>query len=185
MNIDRHRTLNPSMKSVRIKPRPPKVSEVPEEQRASVWSYPAKWLKEESFYRDITTRALSIAVVALVAYIYAVATGYLQTPSGSGLVVILALTFMVVLSGFVVRARFREGGPVSPALTGLYVAGATLFVVLIVWLVPRTSNTSWEKAITWWTWGATAVLGVMVVAIYGSVFRQRLAVKRSRMSTKS
>jgi hypothetical protein len=38
------------------------------------------WLKDESFYKDITTRALAAGIVALGAYFFALGAGYVSTP---------------------------------------------------------------------------------------------------------
>jgi uncharacterized membrane protein len=47
------------------------------------WLIPLGWLREESFYKDITTRALAAGIVALGAYFFALGAGYVSTPSGS------------------------------------------------------------------------------------------------------
>lgn len=64
---------------MRIRPRPERSPVV---QKPSLWRVPVGWFKQESFYRDITTKAVSIAIVASIAYVYALAAGYVGTPRG-------------------------------------------------------------------------------------------------------
>lgn len=47
------------------------------------WRIALGWLKDESFYKDITTRALAAGIVALGAYFFALGAGYVSTPTGA------------------------------------------------------------------------------------------------------
>jgi hypothetical protein len=53
----------------------------PEEKRRW-WRIPLGWFADETFYRDITKSAISTAVVALCAYLYAIGAGYVRSPTG-------------------------------------------------------------------------------------------------------
>ena len=80
----------------------------PPEKKPSVWAVMGGWLKQESFYRDIATRALSIAVVALTAYVYAVANGYVTTPPGRVIgPVAMQLLLLAALMVIIFRGRLR------------------------------------------------------------------------------
>lgn len=89
------RPNGPTMKVRSIKPRPDKGR-----KKGSVWNVPRRWLKDEGFYRDIVTRALSIAIVALVGYLYALSAGYVATPSGRGLLGLTMVILTMVAASF-------------------------------------------------------------------------------------
>lgn len=59
------------------------VEEEPVTEKRRWWLIALGWLKDESFYKDITTRALAAGVVASVAYLFALGAGYVSTPTGS------------------------------------------------------------------------------------------------------
>src|SRR4051794_40172973 len=42
----------------------------------------AKWVKEESFWRDVITRTLAILISGAIIYIFALIVGYLHPPVG-------------------------------------------------------------------------------------------------------
>jgi hypothetical protein len=71
-----------------MKPQPENngASAVEEESAAKKrrwWRIALGWLKDESFYKDITTRALAAGIVALGAYFFALGAGYVSTPTGA------------------------------------------------------------------------------------------------------
>jgi hypothetical protein len=41
------------------------------------------WLGEESFWRDVTTRTLAAAIVAVCAYVFALGAGYVRSPTAA------------------------------------------------------------------------------------------------------
>ena len=115
---------------MRIRPRPEKASppaEQPEEKR-SLWSYPKSWLRQESFYRDITTRAVAAGIVAVVAYLYALAAGYVHTPSGKRSAVVAAcvvVSIMYIWCLWLLSKKFGWGERDAYAL-GFFGAGGLL-----------------------------------------------------------
>ncbi|WP_061009387.1 hypothetical protein [Mycolicibacterium mucogenicum] len=64
-----------------IRPNPDPVEEVSEKRL--VGDVVGGWFREESFYRDVTTRTLSAALAGLLAYLGAVSLGYVGTPSSA------------------------------------------------------------------------------------------------------
>jgi hypothetical protein len=83
---------------MRMRPRPEKAPVVQEPKEKSRWRIPLGWLKEESFYRDIASKVLAVMVVALPAYVYAVATGHLASPSGKSILMIGLLAAAMILA---------------------------------------------------------------------------------------
>jgi hypothetical protein len=59
------------------------VEEEPAAKKRRWWRIALGWLKDESFYKDITTRALAAGIVALGAYFFALGAGYVSTPTGA------------------------------------------------------------------------------------------------------
>jgi hypothetical protein len=60
------------------------VEEEPAAKKRRWWRIALGWLKDESFYKDITTRAVAAGIVALGAYFFALGAGYVSTPTGGG-----------------------------------------------------------------------------------------------------
>lgn len=130
------RLINPTTRSARIRPRPEKKPD-----KRPAWRIPLAWLREESFYRDIATRALSIAVVALGAYLYAISVGYIATPTGRQ-------TFTTAISAFVViftivgsRALARQ----QWRLAFLLIAAFVLVIILQQVLMATWVNDSADE----------------------------------------
>lgn len=143
-------------------------------ERPSVWAVMGGWLKQESFYRDIATRALSIAVVALVAYVYAVAAGYISTPPGKAVLpVLLMAIYSVVLTPLVFRLVF-QGKTSSRWLVILLFIVATAAGVLL-WLVP-TDDPQWQmvRAISVDIY-SYIIIGLTIVLGFGMLRDQRRA----------
>lgn len=59
------------------------VEEEPAAKKRRWWRIALGWLKDESFYKDITTRAVAAGIVALGAYFFALGAGYVSTPTGA------------------------------------------------------------------------------------------------------
>jgi hypothetical protein len=59
------------------------VEEEPAAKKRRWWRVALGWLKDESFYKDITTRAVAAGIVALGAYFFALGAGYVSTPTGA------------------------------------------------------------------------------------------------------
>lgn len=59
------------------------VDDEPAAKKRRWWRIAAGWLRDESFYKDITTRALAAGIVALGAYFFALGAGYVSTPTGA------------------------------------------------------------------------------------------------------
>ena len=93
---------------------------------------PLKWLKEESFYRDITTRTLSIAVVALVGYVFALTAGYVASPSGRSIAIFVVLAVALVLAGWVLAVYFHDDRHWG---TALLLTAAISLVVVVLWVL--------------------------------------------------
>lgn len=111
-------------------------------EKKSIWEVMGGWLKDESFYRDIATRALSIALVAGVAYIYAVAAGYISTPPGRAVLpVVLMVTYVVVLAPLVFRLVFR--GKTSSVWVGVLLAIVSTVAMGLLYLTP-TDDPQWR-----------------------------------------
>jgi hypothetical protein len=106
------------------------------------WLIALGWLKDEAFYKDITTRALAAGIVALGTYFFALGAGYVSTPTGAeaakgvlnvvGSVVIAALA---AWGGWFLHGKADES-PHSETLThiikfGLLFAGLVLLLLMI------------------------------------------------------
>jgi hypothetical protein len=79
----------------------------------------SKWLREEKFWQDITTRTLAALIVIFLGYVYAVLAGYVGAPNmwrvwvaGVVTVVVAALAF-VYLRWAVHSWRQKVNGPFS------------------------------------------------------------------------
>lgn len=67
------------------------------EEKRKPWQWPAKWVREEKFWQDVATRTLSAIFAAGLLYIGAIALGYIQGPTGRGVVALVMS--VVVLPG--------------------------------------------------------------------------------------
>ncbi|MGU3651847.1 hypothetical protein [Mycolicibacterium sp. A43C] len=110
--------------------------------KKSIWAVVGGWLKEESFYRDIATRTLSILVAAVAAYLYAVATGYISTPPGrTVLPVVLLSIYLIVFTPLVFRLVFR--GKTSSSWVSIPLAVLSTTAMSILYLAP-TDDPQWR-----------------------------------------
>jgi hypothetical protein len=46
-------------------------------------SIPLRWMRHESFYRDLTVNILASGIVLIIGYLYAIGAGYVRSPTGS------------------------------------------------------------------------------------------------------
>ncbi|WP_291045470.1 hypothetical protein [Herbiconiux sp.] len=113
------------------------MSDDSDEKRSSPWRWPAEWMSEEKFWRDIGTRVLAGVVTAAIVYLGALVLGYLHTPEiGAGVTIALAAIAVVLLlagvAALVVRlpSRARAGRPIAARIVV-----AALLVVVAVALV--------------------------------------------------
>jgi hypothetical protein len=71
------------------------------EERVPATRWLRKWLREEKFWQDITTRTLSALIVVLLGYLYAVLAGYVGAPNmwrlGLSAVVVAMLAAFVIV----------------------------------------------------------------------------------------
>ena len=68
-------------------------------------SYVVEWMNDPGFWRDVTTRTLSAAIVAALAYVFALVAGYVQRPNAWR--VVLAAVLVVVAPIIMVRGARR------------------------------------------------------------------------------
>ncbi|OBJ46839.1 hypothetical protein A5630_10875 [Mycolicibacterium mucogenicum] len=80
-----------------------------------------KWVREEKFWQDVTTRTLAALIVIFFGYLYAVIAGYVGKPNASRAVAaLLATSALAVLAGAYVRMVVklwradRRMGPIGP-----------------------------------------------------------------------
>lgn len=145
---------------MRIKRRPDNAPAVEEAPKERDWEeIVGGWLKEESFYREITTRTLSAALVAIAAYLGAVGLGYVGRPPANALVmmavVVIALSGIVLISSLMHKGRRR--------------IGSVLLVVLMVFILgsgyasskmfPNANMGKWG-----WVVGLVEFTGFVIVA---------------------
>lgn len=62
-------------------------------QLTPVWRWPGRWIKDETFWRDIASRTFSGVIVAFCVYWGAVIMGYIKTPEN------MHTAFQVTLGG--------------------------------------------------------------------------------------
>lgn len=169
--------MNPTTKSMRIAPRPDKVSEA----KRSLWSYPKSWVKQESFYRDITTRAISGGIVAFVAYAYAVGGGYVATPSGAyvGIVILVLLGIPVALwaASLIIGARSTRGVVIGLVIMSVYVLSMIAAVSHAEGSSFATAAMGYLKVFRadWWQILLGSAGAIVVVSLYHHWRRRRSA----------
>lgn len=66
------------------------------EPRVAPWRWPARWIKDEPFWRDIASRTFSGIFVAFVVYWGAVIMGYVKTPENMHIAYRVTLTFITI-----------------------------------------------------------------------------------------
>ena len=54
--------------------------EAAENNRMRPWRWPAEWVRDEKFWRDVATRTASGILVVAISYHFAVFMGYIQNP---------------------------------------------------------------------------------------------------------
>ncbi len=105
------------------------------------WRWPAVWVREERFWRDIGTRVLAGVITAAIIYVGALLLGYLHTPEiGAGLLLGFGIAggciLIAIAAGLAVGipARWREGRPFAGRIIAaavLVVAAAALVVAIV------------------------------------------------------
>ncbi|OBB38026.1 hypothetical protein [Mycolicibacterium fortuitum] len=104
------------------------------EERTPPSRWLAKWVREEKFWQDITTRTLSALIVVLLGYVYAILAGYVGAPNVPRLVAAaLLVTLTAALSiAYTVYAVRRWKNPGSwPLPLGKAVAFLAPYAVLL------------------------------------------------------
>ncbi|WBP94261.1 MULTISPECIES: hypothetical protein [Mycobacteriaceae] len=77
-------------------------------RRRPVTAVVGGWLREESFYRDVVTRSLSILITGGFGYLAAVALGYVGRPPGQAVVLIVTALSLFVTSAVAIECMNRE-----------------------------------------------------------------------------
>ena len=77
-------------------------------RRRPVTAVVGGWLREESFYRDVVTRSLSILITGGFGYLAAVALGYVGRPPGQAVVLIVTALSLFVTSTAAIECVNRE-----------------------------------------------------------------------------
>jgi multisubunit Na+/H+ antiporter MnhB subunit len=96
-----------------------------------------EWVREESFWRDITTRSLAILISGAVLYILALAGGYVRTPDGSiTSLVLVPLVLMMSLGAYGLLKRRsdtpRKRRHRDTALLAFWLLlAATIFIIAV------------------------------------------------------
>ncbi len=106
------------------------------EDRQPFHRWPRKWVREESFWRDVTTRTLAAAIVGILAFVYARFAGYFAGPETSDLVRgaagIVALLSGVAFVATVVLVVFQRVAVRWLFLSVLlFLVAAGVFVLLV------------------------------------------------------
>jgi len=57
------------------------MSEQVEKVKVKPWQWPAEWVKDEKFWRDVATRTAAGLIVGLIGYVFLVLQGVIQSPS--------------------------------------------------------------------------------------------------------
>lgn len=152
------------MRSVRIRPR---LEQTPaEESRQTKSEIAASWFKDETFYRDITTRSVSIVLTASIGYLAAIALGYVGKPSGQA-----AYSFVwAVATGIVMAALGYAIVNGRDGLTFVIVSLGGVACLVGTWYGPV-----WFGDFAWkdkWNWIAMA-LQITLVLIAVAFVRRR------------
>ncbi|WP_071288824.1 hypothetical protein [Mycolicibacterium llatzerense] len=141
-----------------IRPNPDPVEQVSEER--SVGDVVGGWFREASFYRDVTTRTLSAVLAGLLAYLGAVALGYVGAPS-------LAAVFEL---GYAVTTAICVASTGYAMATGRELLAWTLFVfysvvaAAIYWYGPQwVGDLGWKDK---WGWIALALQVALMIGAF-------------------
>ncbi|MFJ4029527.1 hypothetical protein ACIPWF_19280 [Paenarthrobacter sp. NPDC089989] len=82
------------------------------ETKSKPWQWPAEWMRDEKFWRDVASRTLSGLLVVLLGYAAAVWLGYIKTPDGFNVMQAIVQGIFVLVAGFIL---FRYYKPVKLA----------------------------------------------------------------------
>jgi hypothetical protein len=74
--------------------------------RRKVWL--TAWVREEAFWRDVTTRTLAILVSGLILYLLALLAGYVKRPDGLGVVVAVGSLLSFGITYFVLPRYMHD-----------------------------------------------------------------------------
>ena len=140
------------------------------------WQVPLWWFSEETFWRDVSKSAVSTGVVALIAYLYALAAGYIATPAGPAVGVIFLSTLSALFLLLCVRAaRMRNFSSPKPLLALSFL----LFVVMAITDLTRDdSDALWDRIAFHWT-TTLALLNIATVLVFSAWMRGNSAASRS------
>lgn len=140
------------------------------------WQIPLGWFTEEAFWRDITKSAVSTGVVALIAYLYALAAGYIATPAGPAVGVIFLSTLSALFLLLCIRAARKRNFSSARPLLGL---SFLLFVVMAITDLTRgDSDALWDRIAFHWT-TTLALLNIAAALAFTAWVRGNSAGSRS------
>lgn len=114
------------------------------EKKLTPWSWPFQWLKDEKWWRDVSSRAVAGLLIVLVTYALGVASGYLNKPGVGGPLIFLLVGLVVILSMIpTFITRYRRGQISSPPLSVMLLAIAFVsdMALIVVLVVPYYSQT--------------------------------------------
>lgn len=103
----------------------------PTQEAPDWWLWPVEWIKDQSFWRDLTSRALAGLIVAAVAYLFAILAGYLSSPGPLHVVLLIAAMIASFMAGLLTIVAL---GPLMRVVSG-WLAHTWWWVRLLV-LVP-------------------------------------------------
>lgn len=144
---------------------------VPEPKR-TIGKIVGGWFLDESFYRDITTRTLSIGVAALLGYLGAVVLGIVGPPPREAIPAISAAFAAVVMAAVILVLRYRGHRRWTLAMFVLF---AVLPQLVITWQEPWFA----QKPPPGWFYTPMA-LAFLMVTVLGWVIVRRYRSKRRR-----
>lgn len=74
--------------------------------RTPVWQWPGKWIKDETFWRDITARTFSALLVLFAGYWAALLLGYIKSPQNFHVTYEASLLGLIVIVSLWWTGRF-------------------------------------------------------------------------------
>lgn len=153
------RAINPTTRSTRIKPRQPIPEPIEEvSTKRSIGDVVGRWFREESFYRDVTTRTLSAILAALFAYLGAVAFGYVGKPSPAGVFVLGWALATAILTAYLAHCAANGREWLRFNLFLLYAVAS----LAAVWYYPMWfGDVGWKDT---WSWVALVVQFVLSIS---------------------
>lgn len=114
------------------------------------------WLRDEGFYRDIATRAMSIALVGSVALVYGVLTGLVKNPATVAGVQVAATVLTVIGAYFTVKAAV-ESRPVRPFAIFFVISSAGLG-----WFWWARGLSVSDVVAWYWSWKFAAFMAISI-----------------------